>query len=181
MGTFAYVEDALHYYFGRTFPSSVPAFFVIAIEEKQSVEHLHIRNNKKELHSSRGADSFVKLDFYKIENFCILTLKKNNEHQIGCSFIIMIKKYKKISVAAVLTLIALNAFSVYLINQSIEIKLALGEIQDAEKINLVQQSVFLSTVFSAIVITLDIVCILFLLYLLHKFIFKTLKKSTPTK
>ncbi len=93
----------------------------------------------------------------------------------------MIKKYKKISVAAVLTLIALNAFSVYLINQSIEIKLALGEIQDAEKINLVQQSVFLSTVFSAIVITLDIVCILFLLYLLHKFIFKTLKKSTPTK
>lgn len=93
----------------------------------------------------------------------------------------MIKKYKKISVAAVLTLIALNAFSVYLINQSIENKLALAEIQDAEKINLVQQSVFLSTVFSAIVITLDIVCILFLLYLLHKFIFKTLKKSTPTK
>jgi hypothetical protein len=41
--------------FWAPFPSSVPAFFVIAVDMKHLVEILHHRNDKKELHSSRGA------------------------------------------------------------------------------------------------------------------------------
>lgn len=42
---------------GQLYPPSVPAFFVIANEVKQPIELFGNRNDKKELHSSRVADS----------------------------------------------------------------------------------------------------------------------------
>jgi len=45
------------------FPPSVPAFFIIAKKAKLSIEPFHHRNNKKELHSGRGADSCFESTF----------------------------------------------------------------------------------------------------------------------
>lgn len=88
---------------------------------------------------------------------------------------------KKVLIYSGILLIALNGLAVYLINNSIEQKLALAGINDHQKIASVEQYAFLSTVFAAFIITFDIVGVLFLLYLLHKFIFKTLKKATTIK
>lgn len=88
-----------------------------------------------------------------------------------------LNKKRTLLIGGVLLMI-LNALAYYLINSAIESKLALTGVQDPQHVHSVEQNAFFSTIFSAVVITLDIVCLLFLLYLLHKFIFKTLKKAT---
>jgi hypothetical protein len=45
------------------FPSSVPAFFVIAKGIESKNRKFQSRNNKKELHSGRGAGSSIKPTF----------------------------------------------------------------------------------------------------------------------
>lgn len=60
--TLTFVKD-LSFIFWATYPSSTPAFFVIADGGKQSIEPVRNRNDKKELRSGRVADSSSKQDF----------------------------------------------------------------------------------------------------------------------
>lgn len=95
----------------------------------------------------------------------------------------MLKKFskKQIYIFGALILLLLNALAFYFIQQSIGIIEALQKVQNEAAIQALQQKSLFYNSFSAIVITLDLVAILFALYLLHKFIFKTLKNSLPTK
>lgn len=86
------------------------------------------------------------------------------------------------SVAITLTvLVILNFLAFYFINQSIGITAALQKVEDPKAINSLQNKQIFSDIFPSIVFTIDIFIVLILLFLFIKFIFRSIKKSTPTK
>lgn len=90
-------------------------------------------------------------------------------------------KNKKIKVVAVLILIALNVFAFYFIQEGIGIAEAIKNTESREALAALKNKQILSDVVPSLIFTVDIVLILFLLYLLVKATFKTLKKPTSTK
>lgn len=90
-------------------------------------------------------------------------------------------KNKKIIISVLVLLVVLNGIAFYCIRQSIGVIEALQKVQDQHAVQSLQQKSLIYNSISAVVITLDLLAILFGLYLLHKFIFKTLKKSISTK
>ena len=95
----------------------------------------------------------------------------------------MLKKFnkKQFYIIGALILLLLNALAFYFVKQSIGIIEALQHVDNQNAIASLKQKSLIYNSFSAIVITLDLVAILFGLYLLHKLLFKTLKKSIPNK
>ncbi|MEC5157868.1 hypothetical protein [Chryseobacterium sp. MP_3.2] len=88
---------------------------------------------------------------------------------------------KQIYIFGALILLLLNTLAFYSVKQSIGIIEALQKVQNEAAIQSLQQKSFFYNAFSAIVITLDLIAILFAFYLLHKLIFKTLKNFLSTK
>lgn len=95
----------------------------------------------------------------------------------------MLNKFskKQIYIFGALILLILNALAFFAVKESIGIIEALQQVQDEAAIQSLQQKSLFYNAFSAIVITLDLVALLFLLYLLHKLIFKTLKNFLSPK
>ena len=92
----------------------------------------------------------------------------------------MIRKVnKKWIIIGTIFLIILNAISLYIINVNIDNTLAAGKDPALEL--QAQQNGFIGMIFAAVVITLDIFFIMYLLYLLYKFVAKTLNNSLPQK
>ncbi|WP_226063202.1 hypothetical protein [Kaistella polysaccharea] len=92
----------------------------------------------------------------------------------------MKKKFnKKWIIVGTILLIILNAISLYIINVNIDNTLAAGKDPALEL--KAQQNGFFGMIFAAVVITLDIFFIMYLLYLLYKFVAKTLNNSLPQK
>lgn len=83
----------------------------------------------------------------------------------------------KWSVLGLIILLILNALAFYLIKESIGIADSIEHAENESVKNSLQQKQTLSDVFPSMVFTLDIAGILFLLYILIKLFFKTLKKS----
>ena len=90
-------------------------------------------------------------------------------------------KYKKIIIVAVLILIALNALAFYILQQGIGIAKAINNTKNKEALNSLEQKQILSDVVPSLIFTIDIALLFFGCYLLIKMLFKSLKKSTPTK
>ena len=97
------------------------------------------------------------------------------------SLIRMNPKYKKIIIVAVLILIALNALAFYILQQGIGIAKAINNTKNKEALNSLEQKQILSDVVPSLIFTIDIALLFFGCYLLIKMLFKSLKKSTPTK
>jgi len=82
-------------------------------------------------------------------------------------------------ISGLFILFVLNIAAFYILRKGIEISDALEHAEnEAMKISLQQKDVF-SDFFPAIVFTFDIFAVLILLFLLLKFLFKSLKNSTP--
>jgi hypothetical protein len=82
---------------------------------------------------------------------------------------------KKITIAGLIALIPLNILAFFFIKENIGITLALNNIHNPQEINVLQEKMIAGNFFSAVVFTLDIVFILFLLYLLFKTLTRSLK------
>ena len=82
---------------------------------------------------------------------------------------------KKISIAGLITLIPLNLTAFYFIKSSIESTILLQKIQDPVAIQSLQEKKALGNLFTAAVVTIDIIFVLFFLYLLFKLLTKSLK------
>ena len=112
-------------------------------------------------------------------------LKSNNLRSLfspnKLSFIIMNSKKKIIILSAGLILVALNIFAFYMIKEGIGIAEALKNAKSKQAINSLEQKRIWSDILPSLVFTIDIAIIFFVLYLLIKMVFKSLKKSTPTK
>jgi uncharacterized membrane protein len=93
----------------------------------------------------------------------------------------MNSKYKKILIAAVLILIALNVVAFYVLQKGIGIAEAIKNTENKEALNSLEQKQVFSDVFPSLVFTIDIALIFLVCYLLIKMLFKSLKKSTSTK
>ena len=93
----------------------------------------------------------------------------------------MNSKNKKRLIAAGIFLVALNIFAFYILQQGIGIAKAIKNTQNKEALYALEQKQILSDVFPSIVFTIDIALIFFGCYLLIKLLFRSLKKSTPTK
>ena len=84
---------------------------------------------------------------------------------------------KKTIFAVIITLIPLNILAVYLVNQSIGIRKAINRVDDQRIADSLLQKNYIYNVFSAVVITLDLIFIIILLYFLFKIIMKGLKNT----
>lgn len=84
---------------------------------------------------------------------------------------------KKTIIAVIITLLPLNILAIYLISQSIGIKKAISQIDNKAATDSLLQKHYVYNVFSAVVITLDLVFIIILLYFLFKIITKNFKNS----
>jgi uncharacterized membrane protein len=93
----------------------------------------------------------------------------------------MNSKYKKILIAAVLILIALNVVAFYVLQKGIGIAEAIKNTENKEALNSLEQKQVFSDVFPSLVFTIDIALIFLVCYLLIKMLFKSLKKSTSNK
>lgn len=93
----------------------------------------------------------------------------------------MNSKNKKILIAAGIFLVALNIFAFYTLQEGIGIAKAINSTQNKEALKSLEQKQILSDVVPSLIFTIDIAIILFLLYLLVKSFFKSLKNSTSTK
>ncbi len=94
----------------------------------------------------------------------------------------MLKKIpKKWIIIASIIIFVLNGLALYIINRNIDNTLAASKMKNPALELAAQQNGFVGIVFAAVVITLDIFCIMYLLYLLYKFIAKTLNNSLPKK
>lgn len=93
----------------------------------------------------------------------------------------MNSKYKKIIIAAVLILIALNVVAFYILKEGIGIAEAIKNTDNKEVLNALEQKQIWSDVLPSLVFTIDIAIVLLLLYLVVKMAFKSLKKSTSIK
>ena len=93
----------------------------------------------------------------------------------------MSSKFKKILIAAILILIALNAVAFYVLQKGIGIAEAIKNTENKEALNSLEQKQVFSDVFPSLVFTIDIALIFLVCYLLIKMLFKSLKKSTSTK
>ena len=80
-----------------------------------------------------------------------------------------------------ISILALNALAFYLINVNIGNTLAASKMNDPSIELANQQEGFPAMIFAAVVITLDIFFIMYLLFLLYKLIAKTLNNSLPKK
>lgn len=88
---------------------------------------------------------------------------------------------KKWLIIGGIILAVLNGLALYIINANIANTLAASKLQDPALELAAQQNGFLGMIFAAVVITLDIIGLMFLLYLLYKFITKILNKSLPKR
>ncbi len=93
----------------------------------------------------------------------------------------MSSKFKKILIAAILILIALNAVAFYVLQKGIGIAEAIKNTENKEALNSLKQKQVFSDVLPSLVFTIDIALIFLVCYLLIKMLFKSLKKSTSTK
>ena len=93
----------------------------------------------------------------------------------------MNSKNKKILAASGVFLVALNIFAFYTLQEGIGIAKAINNTQNKEALKSLEQKQILSDILPSLVFTIDIAIIFFVLYLLIKMVFKSLKKSTPTK
>ena len=93
----------------------------------------------------------------------------------------MNSKYKKIIIPAGILLVALNIFAFYMLRQGIGIAKAIKNTQNKEALDSLETKQILSDVLPSLVFTIDIAIMMFLLYLLLKFLFKLIKKSLSTK
>ena len=93
----------------------------------------------------------------------------------------MNSKYKKLLLLAGIFLVALNIFAFYILKKGIEINDQLEHVEEESVRKSLEQKQIFSDVFPSLVFTIDIAIIFFLLYLLIKFLFKSIKKSISTK
>ena len=93
----------------------------------------------------------------------------------------MNSKSKKILAAAGIVLVALNIFAFYILQEGIGIAKAINKTESKEALKSLEQKQILTDVVPSLIFTIDIALIFFLCYLLIKMLFKSLKKSTPTK
>ena len=93
----------------------------------------------------------------------------------------MNSKYKKILPLAGMFLVALNIFAFYILKKGIEINDQLEHVEEESVRKSLEQKQIFTDVFPSLVFTIDIAIIFFLLYLLIKFLFKSIKKSISTK
>ena len=93
----------------------------------------------------------------------------------------MNSKYKKLLLLAAIFLVALNIFAFYILKKGIEINDQLEHVEEESVRKSLEQKQIFSDVFPSLVFTIDIAIIFFLLYLLIKFLFKSIKKSISTK
>lgn len=93
----------------------------------------------------------------------------------------MNSKNKKILTAAGIVLVALNIFAFYILQNGIGIAKAINNTENKEAIKSLEQKQIFSDVFPSLVFTIDIALIFLACYFLIKMLFKSLKKSTPTK
>ena len=93
----------------------------------------------------------------------------------------MNSKSKKILAAAGIFLVALNIFAFYILQKGIGIAKAINNTENKEALKSLEQKQILTDVVPSLIFTIDIAIIFFLCYLLIKMLFKSLKKSTPTK
>lgn len=87
---------------------------------------------------------------------------------------------KKWIISGVIILLPLNFLAFYLLQQTIGIQDALEHIDDQNVVLSLQQKSSMYTIFTAIVITLDLVFLLFIFYLLFKMLTKSLKNTNPS-
>lgn len=78
-------------------------------------------------------------------------------------------------------LVALNIFAFYILQKGIGIAKAINNTENKEALKSLEQKQILTDVVPSLIFTIDIAIIFFLCYLLIKMLFKSLKKSTPTK
>ena len=95
----------------------------------------------------------------------------------------MFKNFRKRNriILGLFVLIILNLIAFYIVKESIGISDALEHIQDETVRKSLEQKQILSDVLPSAIFTIDIALIFFGCYLLIKMLFKSLKKSTPTK
>ncbi len=95
----------------------------------------------------------------------------------------MFKNFRKRNgiILGLFVLIILNLIAFYIVKESIGISDALEHIQDETVRKSLEQKQILSDVLPSVIFTIDIALIFFGCYLLIKMLFKSLKKSTPTK
>ena len=93
----------------------------------------------------------------------------------------MNSKNRKILAAAGIVLVALNIFAFYILQKGIGIAKAINNTENKEALKSLEQKQILTDVVPSLIFTIDIAIIFFLCYLLIKMLFKSLKKSTPTK
>ena len=93
----------------------------------------------------------------------------------------MNSKNKKRLIAAGIFLVALNIFAFYILQQGVGIAKAIKNTENKEAIKALEQKQIFSDIVPSLIFTIDIAIILFFCYLLIKMVFKSLKKSTPTK
>lgn len=93
----------------------------------------------------------------------------------------MNSKSKKIFSLAGIVLVALNIFAFYILQNGIGIAKAIKNTENKEALKSLEQKQIFSDVFPSLVFTIDIALIFLACYILIKMLFKSLKKSTPTK
>ncbi len=93
----------------------------------------------------------------------------------------MNSKKKKITIVALIILVALNALAFYIIKEGIGIAKAIKNTTNKETIKALEEKQILSDVVPSLVFTIDIALIFFGCYLFIKILFKSLKKSNSTK
>ena len=93
----------------------------------------------------------------------------------------MNSKHKKTLLALGIFLVALNIFAFYILQKGIGIAKAINNTENKEALKSLEQKQILTDVVPSLIFTIDIAIIFFLCYLLIKMLFKSLKKSTPTK
>lgn len=93
----------------------------------------------------------------------------------------MNSKNKKILAASGIFLVALNIFAFYMLREGIGIAKAIKNTQNKEALDSLETKQIISDVLPSLVFTIDIAIMMFLLYLLLKFLFKLIKKSLSTK
>ena len=93
----------------------------------------------------------------------------------------MNSKNKKILAASGIFLVAFNIFAFYMLREGIGIAKAIKNTQNKEALDSLETKQIISDVLPSLVFTIDIAIMMFLLYLLLKFLFKLIKKSLSTK
>lgn len=87
---------------------------------------------------------------------------------------------KKWIISGVIILLPLNFLAFYLLQQTIGIQDALEHVDDQNVAASLQQKSSMYTIFTAVVITLDLVFLLFIVYLLFKMLTKSLKNPNQS-